>query len=74
MRFVTVTDLATGNLIDIWPGHIFYVRINEKINATIVVSMGGAFVACREPKDEVLTKWQDALTNKTEAPTGQGGQ
>lgn len=67
MKFVTVSDMATGNLIDIWPAHIFYVRINEKLNATLVVSVGGAFVACREPKDEVIKQWQEALIYKGEA-------
>lgn len=68
MKLVTVTDMATGMLVDLDPEKIFYVRISEKMSATIIVSVGGAFVACREPKDEVMTKWQEAKNYKPEAP------
>lgn len=63
MKFVTVTDMASGMIVDIDPDRIYYVRVSEKMGATIITSVGGAFVACREPKDEVLTKWQEAKTN-----------
>lgn len=68
MRLFTVTEMASGKTAYIYPGHVFYCRINEALGATIVVSQGGAFVPCKEPLDEVLQRWQDAMNNKPEAP------
>lgn len=83
MKTVTVTDMASGMLVDLNPSQIFYVRVSDKMGATIIAAIGGAFVACREPKDEVMTKWQEALAFKPEVPaaaettnqpTGQRGE
>lgn len=72
MTFFTVTDMATGNTVHLYPGHVFYCRINQQLGATVIVSTGGAYVPCKEPLDEVLKKWQDALTTKEEAPKETG--
>lgn len=72
MKFIVVTDMSSGMLVDIDPTKVFYVRVSEKMSATIIVSIGGAFVACREPKDEVMTKWLEAINYKPEAPQAAG--
>ena len=71
MKFVTVTDIASGMLVDLDPQMIFYVRVSEKMGATIVASIAGAYVACREPKDEVIKMWLDARKNNLEMAKSQ---